>query len=148
MYVSAGASGAHSNLAVTVALAAWRGFPWAKVGPYIGAQLAGAFVASVVVDATYADALTHFDGGVRQVTGSLGMPGILATYPSLGCPTVGGLVNQIVGTAALVLVVFALVGLPKHGPAIQPGAVSGRRDGHGHRHGLRAECRLCHQPRA
>ena len=108
VYVSAGVSGGHLNPAVTVALAAWRGFPWAKVGPYIGAQFAGAFVASAVVYLTYADALTHFDGGVRQVTGPMGTAGIWATYPQPWLSTLGGLIDQIVGTAALVLVVFAL----------------------------------------
>jgi MIP family channel proteins len=108
VYVSAGVSGAHLNPAVTMALAAWRGFPWTKVGPYIAAQLAGAFVASGVVYLTYADALTHLDGGVRQVTGPLGTAGIWATYPQPWLSTLGGLIDQIVGTAALVLVVFAL----------------------------------------
>src|SRR5919198_805851 len=37
VYVSAGVSGAHLNPAVTIALAAKRGFPWAKVGPFLGA---------------------------------------------------------------------------------------------------------------
>jgi MIP family channel proteins len=124
VYVSAGVSGAHLNPAVTVAAAAWREFPWAKVGPYIGAQFAGAFVASAVVYLTYADALTHFDGGVRQVTGPLGTAGIWATYPQPWLSTLRGLIDQIVGTAALVLVVFALTDprrtplLPGLGPIV------------------------------
>lgn len=108
VYVAGGVSGAHLNPAVTVALAAWRGFPWAKVGPYVAAQVAGAFAASAVVYLTYADALTHFDGGVRQVAGALGTAGIWATYPQPWLSTLGGLIDQIVGTAILVLVVFAL----------------------------------------
>src|SRR5205823_5305838 len=48
-YVSAGVTGAHLNPAVTLALAAHRRFPWNKVAPYAAAQVAGAFVASVVV---------------------------------------------------------------------------------------------------
>src|SRR5467141_1243428 len=52
-YVSAGVTGAHLNPAVTVSLAVHRRFPWSKVLPYSLAQLAGAFVASVVVFVTY-----------------------------------------------------------------------------------------------
>src|SRR5512133_2361479 len=66
-YVSAGVTGAHLNPAVTVALAAHRRFPWTKVLPYTLAQVAGAFIASVVVFVTYHEALGAFDGGVRQV---------------------------------------------------------------------------------
>ena len=108
VYVSAGVSGGHLNPAVTVAMAAWRGFPLAKVGPYVAGQMLGAFAASVVVYVTYHDALNHFDGGVRHVTGALGTAGIWATYPQPWLSTLSGLVDQIVGTAVLVLVVFAL----------------------------------------
>ena len=45
VYVAGGVSGAHLNPAVTLALAAWRGFPWAQGAPVVGAQMAGAFVA-------------------------------------------------------------------------------------------------------
>src|SRR5205814_5305272 len=48
-YVSAGVTGAHLNPAVTLALAAHRRFAWDRVLPYMLAQVAGAFVASVVV---------------------------------------------------------------------------------------------------
>lgn len=109
VYVSGGVSGGHLNPAVTVALALRRRFPWHKVLPYCGAQLAGAFVASAVVYVTYYDALTSFDSGVRQVLGPQGTAGIWATYPQpFLSPLPGGLIDQIVGTAALVLCVFAL----------------------------------------
>src|SRR5215211_8615404 len=52
-YVSAGVTGAHLNPAVTLALAVHRRFPWSKVVPYSVAQLAGAFVASMLVYLTY-----------------------------------------------------------------------------------------------
>ena len=44
-----------------------RGFPWRKVLPYTLAQVAGAFAASALVFATYREAFTAFDSGVRMV---------------------------------------------------------------------------------
>jgi len=108
VYVAAGVSGAHINPAVTVALAAHRGFSWRKVLPYIAAQVAGAFLASLVVFLVYREAFDAFDGGVRQVAGPTGTAGIFATYPKPYLSTLGGLVDQVVGTALLVGCIFAI----------------------------------------
>lgn len=108
VYVAAGVSGAHLNPAVTLALAVHRGFPWRKVVPYAVAQLAGAFAAAAVVWVTYRGALDAFDGGTRQVLGPQGTAGIFATYPQAWLGIWGGLVDQIVGTALLVGVIFAI----------------------------------------
>ncbi|HOM17282.1 MAG TPA: MIP family channel protein [Thermoguttaceae bacterium] len=110
VYVAGGVSGAHLNPAVSVALATLGRFPWRKVLPYSAAQLAGAFAASAVVYITYLDALNHFDGGVRQVLGEYGTAGIWATYPQpFLSPLPGGLIDQIVGTALLLLCIMALI---------------------------------------
>jgi MIP family channel proteins len=106
--VAGGVSGAHLNPAVTVALAVHRGFPWRKVVPFAVAQVAGAFVASVVVFLTYREAFDAFDGGVRLVAGPQGTAGIFATYPKPYLSTLGGLVDQVVGTALLVGCIFAI----------------------------------------
>jgi MIP family channel proteins len=108
-FVSAGVTGGHLNPAVTIALAAHRQFPWRKVAPYALAQLAGAFVASAVVYVTYHEALAAFDGGVRQVLGPQGTAGIWATYPQPFLSTFpGGVIDQVVGTALLVGVIFGI----------------------------------------
>ena len=108
-YVCAGVTGAHLNPAVTLALAVHRRFPWSKVVPYSLAQIAGAFVASAVVFATYHEALTAFDGGVRQVLGEHGTAGIWATYPQPFLSTFpGGFIDQVVGTALLVGVILGI----------------------------------------
>ncbi len=108
-YVSAGVTGAHLNPAVTLALAAHRRFPWSKVLPYSLAQLAGAFAASAVVFLTYHDALNAFDGGIRQVLGPQGTAGIWATYPQPFLRVFpGGFIDQVVGTALLVGVIFGI----------------------------------------
>lgn len=108
VYASAGVSGAHLNPAVTVALAVHRGFPWAKVVPYSLAQLAGAFCGAALTFLTYREAFAAFDGGARQVTGPQATAGIFATYPQPYLSTAGGLVDQIVGTALLLLLVLAI----------------------------------------
>jgi len=108
-YVAAGVTGAHLNPAVTLALAVHRRFPWNKVPVYAIAQLAGAFAASVVVYVTYREALTAFDGGVRQVVGPQATAGIWATYPQPFLSVFpGGFIDQIVGTALLVGVIFGI----------------------------------------
>ncbi len=118
VYVAGGVSGAHLNPAVTVALAALRRFPWPKVAPYSLAQLAGAFAASAVVYVTYFDALKSFDGGTRQVLGSHGTAHIWATYPQpFLSPLPGGLIDQVVGTALLLLCIFALTDTRNRAPA-------------------------------
>jgi len=109
VYVAGGVTGAHINPAVTLALAVHRGFPWSKVLPYCIAQTAGAIAASAVVFVTYYEALGHFDGGLRQVVGDQATAGIWATYPQPFLSNApGGLIDQIVGTALLVGVIFAL----------------------------------------
>jgi MIP family channel proteins len=86
-----------------------RGFPWGKVLPYWMAQLAGAFAGAAVTFLTYREAFAHFDGGVRQVTGAQATAGIFSTYPQPFLSNVpGGLVDQVVGTALLLLVILAL----------------------------------------
>jgi glycerol uptake facilitator-like aquaporin len=53
----------------------------------------------------YREAFNNFDGGLRG--GAKGTAGIFATHPPF-LSVAGGLVDQIVGTAILILVIFAL----------------------------------------
>jgi MIP family channel proteins len=109
VYVCAGVSGAHINPAVTLALAVHRRLPWGKVAPYCAAQVAGAFAGAATTFLVYREAFDRFDGGVRQVAGAKATAGIFATYPQDFLSTVpGGLIDQVVGTALLLLLVFAL----------------------------------------
>src|SRR5687767_11235234 len=109
VYVSGGVSGAHLNPAVTIALAVLRGFSWSKVAPFISAQVAGAFVGAVIVYVGYMEAFTNFDNGIRQVAGPQGTAGIFATYPQAYLSTFpGGFLDQVIGTALLVGVIFAI----------------------------------------
>jgi len=113
VYVAGGISGAHLNPAVTVALAAKRGFAWSKVPGYIVAQVLGAFVAAVVVYFVYQAAIDSYET-VNNVTrgqpNSVATYSIFATFPAPYFHNVWGpLLDQIVGTALLVGVILAIV---------------------------------------
>ena len=70
VYVAGGVTGAHIIPAVTIAMAVKRGFPWAKVVPYILAQMLGAFVGAFGVWLVYHDGLV-----------AAGMPNVWCTGP-------------------------------------------------------------------
>ena len=145
-YVSAGVSGAHLNPAVSIALAVHRDFPWRKVLPYSVAQVAGAFVGALIVYVTYHEALAAFDGGVRQVLGPQGTAGIFATYPKPYLSTFpGGFIDQVVGTAILVGVIFGIVD-KRHGVPSGLGPLARGPARRGHRDGVRRQQRLRDQP--
>ncbi len=103
VFVAARISGAHLNPAVTLALAVFRGFEWRKVLPYSLAQLAGAFVAAIIVRFVYADQIANVDPDHTGAT-----QGIFSTSPGEGVSIATAFADQIVGTAILVAVVLAL----------------------------------------
>jgi len=108
IYVAGGVTGAHLNPAVTLAMAVRRDFPWMKVGPYWLAQTVGAFAASAIVFLAYHDAFSAFDGGTRSIVGEKATAGIFATYPQSFLSPAGGFIDQFIGTALLVLCIFAI----------------------------------------
>lgn len=101
IYVAGGVTGAHLNPAVTMALAVRGDLPWAKVVPYFLAQIAGAFGGAALAFLTYREAFNAFDGGTRTMETA----SIFATYPANHLSHLGGLIDQIVGTALLLLVI-------------------------------------------
>ncbi len=108
IYVAGGVTGAHLNPAVTLAVAVRRGLAWHKVLPYWIAQTAGAFAGAALAFLVYHEAFNKFDGGTRLVTGAKATAGIFATYPQDYLSIFGGLIDQIVGTALLLLVITAI----------------------------------------
>lgn len=112
VYIAGGISGAHLNPAVTLAQAVLRDFSWRKVLPYMGAQLAGAFIGAALVFLLYHDAISAFEAGEKIDRGSLDSAatfGVFATGPAPYFDNVlGPLIDQVVGTAFLVAIIFAL----------------------------------------
>ena len=121
IYVAARLSGAHLNPAVTLALAVYKGFEWRKVGPYVLAQLAGAFVAALIVRAAYAELIASVDPDHTIAT-----QGIFSTLPGNGGEGVGiptAFLDQVVGTAILVFVILALTSAWNNPPLANLGPV-------------------------
>jgi glycerol uptake facilitator protein len=137
IYVVGAVSGAHINPAITVALASWGRFGWRHVAPYIAAQLVGAFAAAAVL-------FFLFSGHLRAKEAERGVtrggPGSEVTamcygeyFPNPGALGAGrydpdahaalrALVPmpvafgaEVLGTAILALVVFAVTDPRNHG---------------------------------
>ena len=109
VYVAARISGAHINPAVTLALAVFSGFSWRKVLPYAVAQTAGAFVAALLVRWNYTEVLAKADPGHTLKTQI-----VFSTLPGNGALPIselGALRDQIIGTAILLFVIFAVTDL-------------------------------------
>lgn len=141
-YTVGSLSGAHINPAISIALAAWGRFSWARVLPYIVAQLLGAILAAATLFVIYRGPLNALETVKQTPRGS---PNSFVTamcygeyYPNPGPLTSGGepfseaawrsaqsMVSQqaafaaeLIGTALLALVVFATTdGRNRGGPA-------------------------------
>ncbi len=116
LYVAGRISGGHLNPAVSIALAMFQGFPWRKVMPYAAAQLAGAFVAALLVRWDYTEVIGKLDPGH-----TIRSQGIFSTLPGNGTAPVGdlgALRDQIIATALLVFLIFALTDRRNSAPLV------------------------------
>src|SRR3984893_4779212 len=102
VYVAGRISGAHLNPAVTIPHAVFRGVSWAKVLPYIVAQISGAFLAAAVVYWNYLPAFHKVDPQLEHTAG------VITTFPSFRMQPMAGLLDQMIGTALLLLLILAI----------------------------------------
>ena len=102
IYVAGSISGAHLNPAVTLTLAVFREFPWRKVLPYSLAQTAGAFVAAALVYRNYLPAFHQVDPQLMRTAG------VFTTFPAFPEILQAGFLDQVIGTALLLLLIFAI----------------------------------------
>ncbi|MEM1109725.1 MAG: MIP family channel protein [Planctomycetota bacterium] len=124
IYATAAVSGAHLNPAVTLAFAVFRGFSWKDVGPYIVAQVAGAFAAAATLFGLFQNWIARFERANEIARGEPGSQRSAMAYGEyFPNPDVAGvdaeafaLVShlqafsaEVLGTALLVIFIFALI---------------------------------------
>ena len=103
VYVAGKISGAHLNPAVTLTVAVFRGFSWVKVVPYMLAQTLGAFCAAAIVFWNYHPKFLAVDPGLDHTAG------VFTTFPAFPDMPSAGLLDQTIGTAILLFLIFALI---------------------------------------
>ncbi|XP_027857539.1 aquaporin-7 isoform X1 [Xiphophorus couchianus] len=108
VHIGGTVSGAHMNAAVSFALCVFGQLPWKRLPLYIFAQLFASFLAAATVYGVYYDAIYTFSGGNLTVTGEKATAGIFATYPAPYLSVFGGFVDQVFGTAILLMCLMAL----------------------------------------
>ncbi|KAG7477189.1 hypothetical protein MATL_G00091860 [Megalops atlanticus] len=102
-------SGGHLNPAVTFALCLLGREPWKKFPVFFFFQTLGAFLGSGIIFGMYFDALWDFNQGHLIVEGENATAGIFATYPSKHLTFINGFFDQMIGTAALIVCILAIV---------------------------------------
>ena len=111
MYVCGGAGG-HLNPAITFVNCLYRGFPWRKLPIYAAAQILGCLCGAAIIYGNYKSAIDVYEGGanIRTVPGySLtATAGIFNTYPQPFLTKTGQVFSEIIASAVLVFVIFAL----------------------------------------
>lgn len=100
VYVSASASGAHLNPAVTIALAYAGKFDWALVPEYIAAQMLGAMLGAFIVWVAYKQ---HFDETPDADT----KLGVFCTSPAKRHRT-HNFLTELIGTFVFMFAVLAI----------------------------------------
>lgn len=110
IYVAGAISGAHLNPAVTLALAVRGKLAWSKVLLYWLAQVLGALVAAAILYFVYKgaidSAIATAAAGKNNLADAAG--GVFYTSPKNFVGTFGAFCDEMVGTALLVGLIFAI----------------------------------------
>ncbi|XP_074551169.1 aquaporin-7 [Halichoeres trimaculatus] len=108
VHVGGKVSGAHMNAAVSLTMCVFGRLVWKMLPLYVFAQLLGSFLAAGTIYAVYYEAIHDYCGGNLTVTGAKATAGIFATYPAPYLSIPAGFIDQVFGTAMLLLCLMAL----------------------------------------
>ncbi|XP_053466218.1 aquaporin-3a [Ictalurus furcatus] len=97
-------SGGHLNPAVTFALCLLGREKWRKFPVYFLFQTLGGFFGAGIIFGMYYDAIQTYYKKVNELP-----MGIFATYPNDHVSTANGFFDQVIGTAALIVCVLAII---------------------------------------
>ncbi|KAH6652553.1 aquaporin-like protein [Truncatella angustata] len=102
VYLGGGVSGAHMNPAISISLSVFRGFPWLQCLIYVIVQFIAAIVAGALAYGVFYDTMHNVDPTLLHSSKAfLSTP---QTWVSPG----NAFLNQSVGSAIMMIVVFAL----------------------------------------
>ncbi len=106
----AGDSGVFLNPAITLCFCVFRKLPWRRLPIYWAAQILGAFCASAVVYAVYIPAIDQVEGGKGRTVppAPTATAGIFSTYPQPFLSTGSMFISELVSSAILMFVIFAM----------------------------------------
>ncbi|XP_059688087.1 aquaporin-10 [Gavia stellata] len=118
VYTAGGVSGAHLNPSFSLAMCLLEQFPWWKFPIFLAVQISGAFIASGTVYVLYYDAIQYYSNGTLTASGPRETASIFATYPSDYLSLSNGFLDQVIGTALLIVGILAMMdtrnkGVPK-----------------------------------
>ncbi|KAI0966463.1 aquaporin-like protein [Xylaria arbuscula] len=102
IYLGGGVSGAHMNPAISVSLSIFRGFPWRNCGIYVVAQFLACFAAGALAYGVYKDTIYSVDPTMETTAKCL------FSNPNTSVSMGTAYLNQIVGSAVMMVAVFAL----------------------------------------
>ncbi|XP_005996556.2 uncharacterized protein LOC102362138 [Latimeria chalumnae] len=109
IYIGSGVSGGHLSPAVSLAMYLTGKLCWWKYPFYAVFQFFGAFMSSVTVYILYYDAIHSYSGGNLTVTGPSETASIFATYPAPYLTIRNGFIDQVIGTAILIICILTIV---------------------------------------
>ncbi|NWI84375.1 AQP10 protein, partial [Pitta sordida] len=118
IYTAGGVSGAHMNPAFSLCVCLTRQFPWWKFPIFVVVQTLASFMSAGAVYILYYDAIWHYSNGTLTVSGPRETASIFATYPADYVSIANGFLDQVIGTATLIVGVMGIMdtrnkGVPK-----------------------------------